>query len=157
MAAPLFTVVDARTAPEFANFNHPIPTVTGAVKRLLEKDTCKDAVRLLPILAKAHGKVAVSLMDIVFMGGGSLVANFKLVDKVMDQLAGKDVADGRARGLDFDLRADYPKWRQLLMVLHREATGVEKEEREEESQDVAIEDKIVWFKSTYHFALAFKQ
>jgi hypothetical protein len=92
-------------------------------------------------------------MDIVFMGGGSLVANFKLVDKVMDQLAGKDVADGRARGLDFDLRADYPKWRQLLMVLHREATGVEKEEREEESQDVAIEDKTVWFKSTYHFAL----
>jgi hypothetical protein len=153
MSVPLFTVVDARTAAEFVNFNHPIPTVTGAVKRLLEKDTCKDAVRLLPILSKAHGKTAISLMDIVFMGGGSLVGNFKFVDKVMEQLAGKDVAHGQTNGLDFDLHANYAKWRQLLMVLHREATGVEKEEREEESQDVAIEDKTAWFKSTYHFAL----
>jgi hypothetical protein len=153
MAAPLFTVVDARTAAEFANFNHPIPTVTGAVKRLLEKDTCKDAVRLLPVLSRAHGKIAISLMDIVFVGGGILVSNFKFVDKVMEQLAGKDVADGQTKGLDFDLHSNYAKWRQLLMVLHREATGVEKEEREEESQDVAIEDKAAWFKSTYHFAL----
>jgi hypothetical protein len=43
------------------------------------------------------------------------------------------------------------------MVLHREATGVEKEVREEESQDVAIEDKAAWFKSTYHFALFSKR
>lgn len=125
MAVPLFTVLDVRTAAEFANFNHPIPTVTGAVKRLLEKDTCKDAVRLLPVLSKAHGKIAISLMDIVFIGGGILVSNFKFVDKVMEQLAGKDVADGQTKGLDFDLHSNYAKWRQLLMVLHREATGVD--------------------------------
>lgn len=66
--------------------------------------------------------------------------------------AGRDVSDGTARGLDHEhLHANYSKWRQLLMVLHREATGVEKEQQVEEAQDVSIEDKTAWFKSVYHF------
>ena len=36
-------------------------------------------------------------------------------------------------------------------MLHREAVGVEKEEREDHSADVSIEDKLDWFKRQYHF------
>ena len=56
-----------------------------------------------------------------------------------------------AQVLDYRLHDHYAKWRQLLLVLHREAVGVEKEEREELSADVSVEDKLVWFKNLYHF------
>ena len=70
-----------------------------------------------------------------------------------------------AQVLDYRLHDHYAKWRQLLLVLHREAVGVEKEEREELSEavgvekeereelsaDVSVEDKLVWFKNLYHF------
>ena len=40
---------------------------------------------------------------------------------------------------------------QLLLVLHREAVRVEKEEREEQAADFSVEDKLKWFRSQYHF------
>ena len=150
-ATPHFTVIDERTTTEEAHFSYPMPTVTGAVKRLTEGESCKGAARLLPIIAKSHGKNTVSLLDILFLGGGALIDNFKSIDKVMEQLAGKDFADGTAKGLDSHLHSNYAKWRQLLMVLHRSATGVEKEALEEEAQTVSIEDKLPWFKATYRF------
>ena len=152
-STPHFTLIDERTATEEANFSHPMPTVTSAVKRLIESESCAGSARLLPVIAKSHGKNTVSLLDILFIGGGALIDSFKHIDKVMEQLAGKDVADGTTKGLDFDLHTKYAKWRQLLMVLHRSATGVEKEALEEESQTVAIEDKLPWFKATYRFNL----
>ena len=152
-STPHFTVIDERTTTEEAHFSYPMPTVTGAVKRLTEGESCKGAARLLPIIAKSHGKNTVSLLDILFLGGGALIDNFKSIDKVMEQLAGKDFADGTAKGLDAHLHSQYAKWRQLLMVLHRSATGVEKEALEEESQTVAIEDKLPWFKATYRYPL----
>ena len=150
-STPHFTVIDERTTTEEAHFNYPMPTVTGAVKRLTEGESCKGAARLLPIIAKSHGKNTVSLLDILFLGGGALIDNFKSIDKVMEQLAGKDFADGTTKGLDAHLHSHYAKWRQLLMVLHRSATGVEKEALEEEAQTVSIEDKLPWFKATYRF------
>ena len=150
-STPHFTVVDARTATEEAHFSYPMPTVTSAVKRLMESESCAGAARLLPILAKSHGKNTISLLDVLFVGGGALIDNFKNIDKVMEQLAGKDFADGTAKGLDSHLHSNYAKWRQLLMVLHRSATGVEKEALEEEAQTVSIEDKLPWFKATYRF------
>ena len=150
-ATPHFTVVDERTTTEEAHFSYPMPTVTIAVKRLVESESCKGAARLLPVLAKSHGKNTISLLDILFAGGGALIDNFKNIDKVMEQLAGKDFADGTTKGLDAHLHSHYAKWRQLLMVLHRSATGIEKEALEEEAQTVAIEDKLPWFKATYRF------
>ena len=137
-STPHFTVIDARTTTEEAHFSYPMPTVTGAVKRLTEGESCKGAARLLPIIAKSHGKNTVSLLDILFLGGGALIDNFKSIDKVMEQLAGKDFADGTAKGLDAHLHSSYAKWRQLLMVLHRSATGVEKEALEEESDSAPV-------------------
>ena len=150
-STPHFTVIDARTTTEEAHFSYPMPTVTGAIKRLTEGESCAGAARLLPIIAKSHGKNTVSLLDVLFLGGGALIDNFKNIDKVMEQLAGKDFADGTAKGLDAHLHSHYAKWRQLLMVLHRTATGVEKEALEEEAQTVSIEDKLPWFKATYRF------
>ena len=150
-STPHFTVIDARTTTEEAHFSYPMPTVTSAVKRIIESESCAGAARLLPILAKSHGKNTISLLDVLFVGGGALIDNFKNIDKVMEQLAGKDFADGTAKGLDSHLHSNYAKWRQLLMVLHRSATGVEKEALEEEAQTVAIEDKLPWFKATYRF------
>ena len=150
-ATPHFTVIDERTTTEEAHFPYPMPTVTIAVKRLIESESCKGAARLLPVLAKSHGKNTISLLDILFAGGGALIDNFKNIDKVMEQLAGKDFADGTTKGLDAHLHSHYAKWRQLLMVLHRSATGVEKEALEEEAQTVSIEDKLPWFKATYRF------
>ena len=150
-STPHFTVVDARTTTEEAHFSYPMPTVTSAVKRIMESESCAGAARLLPILAKSHGKNTISLLDVLFVGGGALIDNFKNIDKVMEQLAGKDFADGTTKGLDSHLHSNYAKWRQLLMVLHRSATGVEKEALEEEAQTVSIEDKLPWFKATYRF------
>ena len=89
-ATPHFTVIDERTTTEEAHFPYPMPTVTIAVKRLIESESCKGAARLLPVLAKSHGKNTISLLDILFAGGGALIDNFKNIDKVMEQLAGKD-------------------------------------------------------------------
>ena len=37
-------------------------------------------------------------------------------------------------------------------MIHREAVGVEKEEREEQASAVSIEDKLGWFAGQYHFS-----
>ena len=67
-STPHFTVIDARTTTEEAHFSYPMPTVTSAVKRLTESESCAGAARLLPILAKSHGKNTVSLLDVLFVG-----------------------------------------------------------------------------------------
>ena len=51
-----FAMVDMRTAAELANFAHPMPLVSAAVKRILELSHCRDAVRLLPVIAMVHGQ-----------------------------------------------------------------------------------------------------
>ena len=146
-----FTVADVRTISELAGFSHPMPLVSAAVKRILELPHCRDAARLLPVISYVHGQGTIGLMDIVYVGGGVLIDAYKFVDKVMHLLAGATVADGTTKLLDYRLHDQYAKWRQLLLVLHREAVGIEKEEREDLSADVSIEDKLVWFKSVYHF------
>ena len=147
-----FAVADVRTVSELAGFSHAMPLVSAAVKRILELPHCRDAVRLLPALSFVHGQNTIGLMDIVYVGGGVLIDAYKNVDKVMHLLAGTTIAEGTAKLLDYRLHDHYAKWRQLLLVLHREAVGVEKEEREDLSTDVSIEDKLVWFKGVYHFA-----
>ena len=146
-----FTVADVRTISELAGFSHPMPLVSAAVKRILELPHCRDAARLLPVISYVHGQGTIGLMDIVYVGGGVLIDAYKFVDKVMHLLAGANVADGTTKLLDYRLHDQYAKWRQLLLVLHREAVGIEKEEREDLSADVSIEDKLAWFKSVYHF------
>jgi len=71
-----------------------------------------------------------------------LMSDYKAIDKVLQEMAGKSVADGTARGLDHDLHSNLTKWRQCLMMLHREATDVEKDDREEFASQVSIEDKV---------------
>lgn len=129
-----------------------MPLVTAAVKRLLETEHGREAARLLPSISKVHGKPVLNLGDLVYIGGGVLIDTYKNIDKVMAVLAGTDVADGTAKVLDYDLHVLYAKWRQVLLMTHREAVGVEKEEREEQASDVSIEDKLVWFAGQYHFS-----
>jgi hypothetical protein len=152
MATPHFAVADLRTPAELAHFSHPMPLVTAAVKRMLETEHGRDAARLMPAISKVHGKPVLNLADLVYIGGGALIDTYKNIDKVMALLAGSDVTDGTAKVLDHALHAQYAKWRQVLLVTHREAVGVEKEEREEQASDVSIEDKLVWFAGQYHFS-----
>lgn len=153
MITPLFAVKDVRTAAELANFAAPMPVVTAGLKRILDSPNCQDAVRLLPVLAKVHGKSRLAVIDVCYIGGGLLIgSNYKWIDKVLFEMAGKDVAEGQSRNLDYDLHSDYTKWRQALMMLHREATDVEKEDREELAQATSIEDKLKWFGAQYHFS-----
>ena len=129
-----------------------MPLVTAAVKRMIETEHGRDAARLLPAISKVHGKPSLNLADLVYIGGGALIDTYKNIDKVMALLAGSGVADGTAQALDHALHAQYAKWRQVLLVIHREAVGVEKEEREEQASDVSIEDKLGWFAGQYHFS-----
>ena len=124
MATPHFAVADVRTPAELALFSHPMPLVTAAVKRMLETEHGREAARLLPIISKVHGKPSLNLADLVYIGGGALIDTYKNIDKVMALLAGSGVADGTAQGLDHALHAQYAKWRQVLLVTHREAVGV---------------------------------
>lgn len=154
---PRFAVVDLRTPGELANFAHPMPLATAAVKRILDSESCREAARLLPIISKVHGKSLIALSDLVYIGGGArpswrrLIDAYKNIDKVMYLLAGTDAADGTTKHLDYDLHTQFSKWRQQLLVLHREAVRVEKEEREEQAADFSVEDKLKWFRSQYHF------
>jgi len=152
MVTPLFAVAEMRTAAELAHFNHPMPTVSAGLKRILDSPNCQAAARLLPVLAKMHGLASLSVIDIIYVGGGVLMSSFKNIDKVLEEMAGKSVADGTTRGLDHDLHANFTKWRQCLMMLHREATDVEKDDREEFTSVVNIDDKVKWFSGTYHFS-----
>ena len=151
MVTPIFAVVEVRTAAELANFGYPMPTVSAGLKRILDSPNCQAAARLLPVLAKIHGLNKLSVIDVCYVGGGVLMSDFKAIDKVLYEMAGKTVVDGIARGLDHDLHSNLTKWRQCLMMLHREATDVEKDDREEFASQVSIEDKVKWFAAQFHF------
>jgi len=151
MVTPIFAVVEVRTAAELVNFGHPMPTVSAGLKRILDSPNCQAAARLMPVIAHIHGLSTLSVIDICYVGGGVLMSDYKTIDKVLHEMAGKSVADGTARGLDHDLHSNLTKWRQCLMMLHREATDVEKDDREEFASQVSIEDKVKWFNAQYHF------
>jgi hypothetical protein len=151
MVTPIFAVVDVRTAAELVNFSYPMPAVSAGLKRILDSPNCQAAARLLPVIAKIHGLTSLTVIDICYVGGGVLMSGYKTIDKVLEEMAGKNVADGTTKGLDHDLHSNFTKWRQCLMMLHREATDVEKEDREEFAAQVSIEDKVKWFAGQYHF------
>jgi hypothetical protein len=135
---------------ELANFTHPMPPVSAGLKRILDSSNCKPAARLLPVLAKIHSLKSLSVIDVCYVGGGMLMSGFKNIDKVLEEMCGKNVADGTAKHLDYDLHTNYTKWRQCLMMLHRECTEVEKDDREEFTSVVNIDDKVKWFAAQYH-------
>ena len=142
MVTPIFAVVDVRTAAELVNFSYPMPAVSAGLKRILDSPNCQAAARLLPVIAKIHGLTSLTVIDICYVGGGVLMSGYKTIDKVLEEMAGKSVADGTTKGLDHDLHSNFTKWRQCLMMLHREATDVEKDDREEFASQVSIEDKV---------------
>jgi len=148
--AALFAVEEARTMAELANFTHPMPPVSAGLKRILDSPNCKPAARLLPSIAKIHCLKSLSVIDICYVGGGMLMSGFKNIDKVLEEMCGKNIADGTAKNLDYDLHANYTKWRQCLMMLHRECTEVEKDDREEYTSAVNVDEKVKWFAAQYH-------
>ena len=148
---PFFAVEDARTEEEHDHFGHPMPLVSAALKGVLAVDGLDGARRLLPSIAYVSGLSQLNITNILMVGGGCLLDKYSMAEKVLCELAGKTVADGTTRRLDYDLHANLFQHRHFLISLHRECIALEKDDREDRAGTLSMEKQLTAFLGTYHF------
>ena len=155
--APFFAVSDMRTEEELDHFTADMPLVSAGLKGILELDELLPAVRLLPAIAHVSGLTQLTISDILMVGGGCLLDKYSMSEKVLQELAGKTIADGTNRQLDYDLHSNLLKHRHMLICLHRECVAVEKEDRIEKAGTLSMAKQLDSFSATHHFELEPKQ
>ena len=111
--APFFAVSDMRTEDELDHFTADMPLVSAGLKGILELDELLPAVRLLPAIAHVSGLTQLTISDILMVGGGCLLDKYSMSEKVLQELAGKTIADGTNRQLDYDLHSNLLKHRHM--------------------------------------------
>ena len=148
---PSYPIADVRTPAELGHFNHPMPAVTLAVKRLLENEEVREVARLLPALSYVTGFNTITLSMIVHIGGGALSDKYTNAEKVIKELCGQSPAAGQTASLDYDLHTNLIKWRQLLIEVHMRAKVMHEQEIKTRSVESSEVEPLSAFKGVWGF------